>query len=458
MSFDKALDLDPGQADAARCCALLHFEQARYEQAIASFDRLLRVKPDLAGAFKLRGVCFLNLNRLEEALASSSRASELAPADADIINNVAMVLHRLGREDEAMAQAERAIALDPAFPSALNTRARSLLAMLRFDEAITALDAAIAMDPNFALALGNFETGWAMRECGRTQLDVFIDRKFTQPQWFGQQPIAGKTILLHSDEGLGDTIQYVRYVKLVAQLGARVILQLDEALRGLVSGLEGVALCLPRSAVELPDFDFHCPLSALPLAFKTRLETIPSKMPYLPLPPEQLREVWDKRLGPHDKMRVGLVWSGNSAHGNDRKRSMTLRTLGKILDVDARFFSLQKDPRPADRATLLERSDVVDLTAHLTTFVETAAMICCLDLVISVDTSVAHLAGALGKPTWIMLPYAPDYRWLLDRADSPWYPTVRLFRQNETRDYAEVLDGVRAELKARIAEQSFASV
>jgi tetratricopeptide (TPR) repeat protein len=388
MSFDKALDLNPGHADAARCSALLYFEEARYEQAIASFDRLLRVKPDLAGAFKLRGVCFLNLNRLEEALASSSRASELAPADADIVNNVALVLHRLGRDEEALAHSDKAIALDPAFPSALNNRARSLLAMLRFDDAMVALDAAIAIDPNYALArwnmaltqllLGNFEAGWALRECGRTELDVFIGRKFTQPQWFGQEPIAGKTILVHNDEALGDTIQYVRYVKLVAQLGARVILQVDEAVRPLVSGLEGAALCLPRTGVELPDFDLHCPLSALPLAFKTRVETIPSEVPYLPAPPDEHRQVWEKRLGPHDKMRVGLVWAGNSAHGNDRRRSMPLRKICTILDVDARFFSLQKDPRPDDRATLLERPDLIDFTEHLTDFIETAAMISAL--------------------------------------------------------------------------------
>jgi tetratricopeptide (TPR) repeat protein len=458
--FDQALKLDPRHAVAARGSATLHFDEGRYEQAIASFDRLLELRPDLAGAHNLRGICLLQLGRLEEALANCSKAIELAPDDAHFASNIGLVLHGLGRDEEALDHSEKALALNPAFPLALNNRAQSLLALLRFDEALAVLDQAIAIDPDFdkahwnvaltRLLLGDFEGGWARRERGRGCRDFFVDRKFTRPHWLGDVPIAGQTILLHSDEGLGDTIQYARYVKLVAQLGARVILEVPAPVHALLSGIEGVSLCLKRGAA-LPDFDFHCPLSALPLAFKTRLETIPSDVPYLPAPPNGLRQAWEARLGPHDKMRIGLVWSGSPAHGNDRKRSMRLATMCRILDVDARFFSLQKDARSDDRATLTERPDIVDLTTDFTDFVETASMLSCLDLVISVDTSVAHLAGALAREAWILLPYAPDYRWLLDRSDSPWYPTVRLFRQSAARDYAEVLDRVRTQLNARIA-------
>jgi hypothetical protein len=169
------------------------------------------------------------------------------------------------------------------------------------------------------------------------------------------------------------------------------------------------------------------------------------------LPPDSRIQAWDNRLGPRTKLRVGLVWSGDPAHVNDETRSIPLRTLSRILDVDATYISLQKAPRPDDAAVLRERSDIVDLTADLTDFAETAALINCLDLVITVDTSVAHLAGALGRPTWILLPWTPDYRWLLDRADSPWYPSVRLFRQTETREFESVLDRVRDELRARAA-------
>jgi ADP-heptose:LPS heptosyltransferase len=191
-------------------------------------------------------------------------------------------------------------------------------------------------------------------------------------------------------------------------------------------------------------------MSSLPLAFGTRLETIPSEISYLPPPSEDRIRAWQERLGPHDKLRVGLVWSGNPAHKNDHNRSLPLQALSRLLEADVHFVSLQKDPKADDKSFLRERADIVDLTEHLTDFSETAALVSCLDLVITVDTSVAHLAAALGRPTWILLPYVPDYRWLLDRDDSPWYPTVRLFRQTETRDYADVLDRVRTALQTLI--------
>jgi hypothetical protein len=235
---------------------------------------------------------------------------------------------------------------------------------------------------------------------------------------------------------------------MLAARGARVILVVQDPLHRLMSTLSGASLCVPRSAMgTLPAFDLHCPISSLPLAFKTRLDTIPSG-PYLPSPPDSLVQAWENRLGPRTRLRVGLVWSGDPHHVNDETRSIPLRALTGILDVDASFVSLQKAPRPHDAAVLRERRDVVDLTADLTDFAETAALIACLDLVITVDTSVAHLAGALGRPTWILLPWTPDYRWLLDRADSPWYPSVRLFRQTETREFGSVLDRVRDELRA----------
>jgi hypothetical protein len=192
----------------------------------------------------------------------------------------------------------------------------------------------------------------------------------------------------------------------------------------------------------------HCPICSLPLAFGTRLDTIPSPTSYLPSPAKSRVQAWEDRLGPHARLRVGLVWSGSLTHTNDHNRSVPLSTFSRILDGDATFVSLQKDPRPNDTAVLRERSEIIDLTAELTDFTETAALISCLDLVISVDTSVAPLAGALGCPTWVLLPFTPDWRWLLDRDDSPWYPSMRLFRQTETRDYAMVLDRVRSELRA----------
>jgi hypothetical protein len=264
--------------------------------------------------------------------------------------------------------------------------------------------------------------------------------------------VEGKTIVVCSDEGLGDSIQFARYIPMLAARGARVILFVQDPISPLLSGLPAVSGCFPFSGRALPAFDMHCPISSLPLAYGTRLDTIPAATSYLPRPAEARVQAWEDRLGSHDRLRVGLVWSGNPKHKNDHHRSIPLRLLSSILDVDATFVSLQKDPRPDDSAVLRERADIIDLTAHLTDFTETAALVSCLDLVITVDTSVAHLAGALGCPTWILLPYTPDYRWLLDRDDSPWYPTVRLFRQQEAHDYGIVLDRVRSELLTLIAK------
>jgi len=229
-------------------------------------------------------------------------------------------------------------------------------------------------------------------------------------------------------------------------------LQVQDSICPVLRDMSDVAECLPRSSVVLPEFDLHCPLSSLPLAFGTRLETIPSAVPYLPAPPPARRQFWDDRLRRRDdRLRVGLVWSGNPAHKNDWNRSTTLAMLAPLLDLEIDFVSLQKEAREQDQAVLRERGDIIDPTGDLTDFAETAALVSCLDLVISVDTSVAHLAGALACPVWILLPFNPDFRWLLGRDDSPWYPTARLFRQSETRDYAPVVERIRLELGKMIA-------
>jgi hypothetical protein len=330
----------------------------------------------------------------------------------------------------------------------------------RFDQAFAALDAIKAIDPDHAeaewaramlnLLLGHFAAGWAGREV-RWQIPHLSLAQIPKSIWVGEAPLDGRTILIYADEGLGDTIHFVRYVPMLAERGARVVLMVSDALHPLLAAMPGVAQCVPISAGAPSGVDTFCRLSSLPLAFGTTIETIPAARRYLPPPDAARIEAWERRLGAHDTLRVGLVWSGNPNHRNDHNRSMPLRTLLPLLDLDARFVSLQKPPRPEDETTLREQDRIVDLTGHLTDFLETAALVSCLDLVITVDTSVAHLSAALGRPTWILLPYTPDFRWLLDRDDSPWYPTVRLFRQSSRRDYAEVIARVRAELKTQIA-------
>jgi tetratricopeptide (TPR) repeat protein len=460
LSFQHVLKLDSRHQDAAYKSGVLLDQMGRFEEAVAHLNLCDEVLPNHAPTLQARARALYNLKRFEQTLADNRRANTLDPGNADTCNNIGACLQALGREQEALSWFDQALGGLPNAIEILNNKAFILGQLQRFDEAFACYDQIrtrhlnnATTDWNLALLqmlTGNFEAGWAGRESRWTKTSPIPYPKFSQPMWLGDEPIEGNTLLIHVDEGLGDTIQFVRYVPMVAARGARIILVVERPLHSLLSGLPGVSLCLPLSDDPLPAFDMHCPVGSLPLAFGTRLDSIPSATRYLPSPAAARVRVWEQRLGPHDRLRVGLVWSGNASHRNDFNRSTSLKLLSRILDVGATFVSLQKDPRPDDRVRLAQ-TDIIDLTTDLTDFAETAALVSCLDLVITVDTSVAHLAGALGRPTWILLPWTPDYRWLLDRDDSPWYPTVRLFRQTETRDYASVLDSVRSELLRLVA-------
>jgi tetratricopeptide (TPR) repeat protein len=463
LSYQHVLKLDPNHPDALYKSGALLNQFGRYAEAIAQLDLGDEVLPNHAPTLQARARTLFNLKRLEESVAEGTRAYQLAPGNADTCNNIGAALRLLGRDEEALGWFDKALDIRPGSVETLNNKIISLYYLHRFDEVFAIYDRMTSLGLNNAttewnaslahLLTGNLEAGWPGHEA-RLQLPSSLYPKFRQQIWLGEDDIAGKTVLICADEGLGDTIQFVRYVPMLGERGARVVLAVQAPLQRLLSGLGGVSQCVPMSAVStLPAFEWHCPVSSLPLAFGTRLDTVPSATSYLPTPAASLVQAWEDRLGPHARLRVGLVWSGSPTHTNDVNRSISLRSLSRILDVDATFISLQTDPRPDDKA-LLEQTDIVDLTAHLTDFVETAALVSCLDLVITVDTSVAHLAGALGRPTWILLPWTPDYRWLLDREDSPWYPTMRLFRQTASRDYAAVVDRVRSELLALISADS----
>jgi Flp pilus assembly protein TadD len=455
LCFKRTLDLDPNRANAAFKAGGILREIGRFDEALAFFDTSMRLQPEHSPTLELRALTLDALGRHEEALHDNLRADELEANNPSVLNSIGYDLMQLGRHAEALQWFDRVLGIQPDFVRAVHNKALSLFQLNRFDEARAVFERLKQLDGNnpeaiwdFALLqmlTGDFEAGWRGREARFNLPSVTVRYpNFGQPRWHGDEPLDGKTVLLYADEGIGDSIQFARYAPMVAARGARVVLVVESAIRPLLSGLNGVAECLSKSD-PLPAFDFHCPMSSLPLAFQTRLDTIPAATSYLPPPPPDRIHAWEDRLGAHDRLRVGLVWSGNPNHSNDRNRSMPLRTLTRLLDVDATFVSLQKDPRDDDKTTLAGTA-IVDLTTHLTDFVETAALVSCLDLVITVDTSVAHLAGSLGRPTWILLPFTPDFRWLIDRSDSPWYPSVRLFRQTETRDYADVVERVRAEL------------
>ncbi len=437
----------------------------RFEEALAAYDDGLRLEPDDAELHNGRGVALLELRRPAEARDEFLRALAAVPDCLDALGNLGNALFKLNRPEEALTVYDRVLNIVPDNAQLLTNRAIALRRLERPHEALMSAARAIAAQPNFAparfvdagvrLYLGDFAGGWRGYEWRRGGAFTPQRRKLAAPLWLGEQSLAGKTILLHAEQGFGDTIQFVRYAPLVAARGAHVIVEVQPALVRLVSAMPGIATVLGRGA-QLPPFDFHCPLPSLPLACGTALETIPASLPYL-APPQDRVGYWRARL-PRCRPVIGLVWAGERAHDNDINRSMRLEALAPLLDlVDVRFVSLQHDVCETDAPLLAQRTDIVSIGQQFTDFADTAAAIAALDLVIAVDTAVAHLTGALGKPLLLLLPFAADFRWLRQRSDSPWYPTARLFRQPCFGDWASVAEAVREEAKRFVCADTTSS-
>jgi tetratricopeptide (TPR) repeat protein len=454
-SYDQALALRPGDAATLNNRGRTLLKLARLEEALASYDRALALEPGSLDAHNGRSAVLLKLKRPDAALANCDQTLVLQGNDADAHNSRGIALQDLKRFDEALASYDRALALKSGFAEAIYNKGLALQELKRLDEALAHFDRAAALRPGFAdahghgallrLLTGDFARGWTESEWRwKSPSSGLVAPNYPQPRWHGEQAIDGKTILLHSEQGYGDTIQFCRYVPLVAARGARVILQVEEPLRQLMSGLSGVSQCISKSE-PLPDFDLHCPLLSLPLAFATRLQTIPSARSYLRVPAEAKN--WAAELGPRGRPRIGVAWSGNPQHQRDAERSIAFAALSPLLAVPAIFVSLQRDVRAGDRPALAAQGGILDLAASFENFTDAAALVAALDLVITVDTSVAHLAAALGRPVWTLLPFVPDWRWLLDRDDSPWYPTMRLFRQSARGVWGDVIARVAAALR-----------
>ncbi len=491
-SYDQALVLQPDHAAVLCNRGIALYEMKRLDAALASFDDALVLAPRIAEAHLNRGNVLNDLNRHREAVASYDSALVLRPDYAEALSNRGIALHALECNDEALTSFDHALALNPDYPEALSHRGATLDAMKRSDEALASYSRAIALRPDYADAYGNrgatlynlkrldealadfdralalrpdlpevhwnqatarlisgdFARGFAEYEWRwHREAMIAIKRDFPQPLWRGED-IAGKTVLLHSEQGFGDSIQFCRYVPAVAARGARVILEVEAPLQRLMTTISGGAEIVAKGT-PLPAFDTHCPLLSLPLAFGTRLETVPSVTPYLRAQPQDVT-AWEARLASKRRPYIGLAWSGNPTHFRDADRSIPLEALLPLLDVDARFISVQKDVREDDARVLAARNDVGQVGHAIDDFADTAALLAALDVVVTVDTSVAHLAGALGKPVWLMLPFIPDWRWLLDRDTSPWYPTARLFRQDQSRSYDAVIGRVREALRRSI--------
>lgn len=458
--IQSALKLDGTRADGfASLGVVLHLMQ-RLPEALASYEAGLRIAPDNSELLNRRGVALLELHRPRDALACFERVLACDPAHSDALGNYGNVLLKLNRPAEALAAYDRALTRAPENVQLLTNRAVALRRLDRPREALMCTRRALLARPDFAqarfvesvvrLTLGDFSAGWRGYEA---RWDVGLlksqRRSFTAPLWLGQetprQSLAGKTILLHAEQGSGDTIQFVRYAPLLARHGAKqIILEVQRELVRLCAGIAGVDAVVGRGEL-LPPFDCHCPLLSLPLALGTEPATIPADIPYLVPSAEEIRR-WRERL-PHGRPRIGLVWSGAPLHDNDLNRSLPLKTLQPLFDLpDLAFVSLQHVVREEDAPLLQSSATVCRIGEECRDFADTAAAIAALDAVISVDTAVAHLAGAMGKPLLLLLPFAADFRWLRERHDSPWYPTARLFRQPEFGDWHSVIETLRMEL------------
>jgi tetratricopeptide (TPR) repeat protein len=456
--LSQALKVNSGSADALSNLGLALAATGRTEEAIASYRSALRVAPDHPEILYNLGNACLEAGRIDEALSSYDDMLAHAPGHVGALVNRGNTLLRFNRPFEAIASYDAALAGMPGHPQILTNRGHALRRLDRPHEALGDFEAALLAAPDFPeahfewamtqLSLGNFDAGWKAYEW-RWKTGAFA-RHRAQPKaplWLGEEPIAGKTILLHAEQGFGDTIQFIRYAPLLAERGAKVIYEVQPELQPLLTQLKGIIVI--AAGEPRPVFDLHCPLLSLPLAFKTQAETIPAAIPYLTAPVERVT-AWRDRLPP-GRPRAGFVWSGQPSHKNDSNRSIALARLAALFENPPfDCYSLQSELRDADAEVLCGLPNLVHLGGDLRDFADTAAIISLLDVVISVDTAVAHLAGAMGKPVVILLPYAADFRWMRHRDDTPWYPTAKLFRQPAFGDWDSVIVRLRAELQQLI--------
>ena len=475
--YRQILRRDPNHADALHLLSLLAHSTGHTRAAIELIERAIGVSPRVAEFYVNYGLFLAGENRLEEAasaytqslsvkelpdahynlanalrrqaridqsIAHYRRALALRP-DAAILNNLADVLCEEGQIDEAVLLLERAIQVKPDYLDAHNNLGTALQRLGKVEGAISCFERALQIQPespevqrNLAMALlltGDYEHGLALYEQRRRIAKTSVKRDFRQPLWDGSD-LRGQTILLHDEQGLGDTLQFVRFVPMVQARGGRVILECQPPLQRLLQsqqlGIEQVI----ADGQRRPHFDLQCPLISLAYLLQTTLDTIPANIPYLHAD-AALAQYWHRELVAHrDRKKIGLGWAGSPVHRNDRDRSFTLDVLVPLAKLpDVQFFSLQKGEPARQAAGGGGDLELIDRTHELADFADTAALVANLDAVVSADTSVAHLAGAMGKPTALLLPFAPDWRWLIDRDDSPWYPTMRLFRQPKRGDW-----------------------
>jgi tetratricopeptide (TPR) repeat protein len=459
--FDRALAVLPATAERCHTVGLVNQAAGNHRRAVELLEQGIALAPRQLALLHAAAISLSALGEHERALDRLRQAAALNPGAWEIRYNIGRALGLLGRYEAEIAEYRRVIEMKPDCVDAYVNLGVALRDLHCFDEAMRMYKKAVQLDPSNVgartnraqtnLLLGQFEHGW--REYEWRWRDGVQRHAFGERIWLGETPLAGKSLLIHNEQGFGDTLQFVRYVRLLEGTGATIILRVQDALRALLADTPGASQVIGESDA-VPAFDYHCPLLSLPHALRAMTASIPAETPYLAADPA-LRAQWRSWLakpaesgGPARRPRIGVAWSGSTWHLNDRNRSTRLQDWAAVLDSDVSFISLQKDIRDSDLDAMTHFGALRNPAAQLRSFSDTAALIAELDLVISVDTAVAHLAGALGKPVWILLPFTPDWRWQLQREDSPWYSNARLFRQTTRGQWQPVMMAVGAAVQA----------
>ncbi|HKM52890.1 MAG TPA: tetratricopeptide repeat protein [Isosphaeraceae bacterium] len=460
-AYEQTLRLEPSHHNAHNNLANVHRLRGKLDLAVASYHSALRLRPGSPEIYLNLGNVRADQWRLDEAVACYQQVLQLRPDRADAQNSLGNALSLQGRLDEAVACYRKSLQRRPGLATFYVNLGNALRGQGKLDEAVASYERALQLKPDHPgarwnrslawLLMGQYELGWAEYEW---RWGHRMDRPvFAQPPWDGQA-LAGKTILLHAEQGLGDTIQFIRFAPLVQRRGGRVLVVCQRPLAQLLSGCAGIDE-LVAEGDPLPRFDVHAALMGLPRIFGTTLADVPAVVPYLDADAAWVAH-WRRELGPIPEFKVGIVWQGNPQYSLDRLRSFRLAEFAPLARLaGVRLFSLQRGPgteqlhEPGDRFPVVDLGGRIRATAGV--FVDEAAVMMSLDLVISSDTAIAHLAGAMGRPTWVVLPFAPDWRWLLDRDDSPWYPTMRLFRQEVWGDWAGVFARIASALEDRLS-------
>jgi tetratricopeptide (TPR) repeat protein len=454
-SYNQAIKINPTLLDAYINRGDLYRDQDNVEEAIDEYEKILKINPNYADALTKAGELFLEYSIFNKAISNFEKLLALNPKNKSALFYCAISHQKNNHLEKAKQLYDQLINEDSENLDALNNRAFILQSMGNYNEALNEYKKILQRNKHHAnallntgiikLTLGKLEEGWKLYEFRWAGELKKFQKYLNKPLWLGNESLKGKIILIHLEQGFGDAIQFCRYFKMLEALGARIIVELPVPLIPLISSMQ-CNLQIIEKGKKLASFDFHCPIMSLPLAFKTTLETIPAITPYLYVNNEKKLD-WKHKLQEFQRKKIGLAFSGSATHPNDVNRSIPLHQFKSILDLPFDFFILQKDIRGGDKKTLDLFPNIHNYQNELDDFSDTAALIQAMDLVISIDTSVIHLAGALRKETWVLIPQNPDFRWMLDRTDSPWYPKMKLFRQKEIGKWNFVIDNILKSLK-----------